>query len=81
MQRQSKRGKSSGTEKNGSNLGPHIIEDDEVAIIELPISTHNLLRELGDSRIGQITRYEVADMYGISVAKLDQLLSKNRGSH
>jgi hypothetical protein len=75
----SKSGKSSCTE-NGSILEPHKIEDDVVGAIELPISTRNFLHELGDSRTGQITRYEVAEMYCISVAKLDQLLSKNGGS-
>ena len=53
-------------EKNGSILGPHNIEDDTLGAIELPISTRNFLHELGDSRTGQIARYEVAEMYCIS---------------
>jgi hypothetical protein len=33
------------------------------------------LLELGTSRLGQSTRYETAEMYGISVQQLDQILS------
>ncbi len=32
------------------------------------------LLELGTSQLGQITRYETAEMYGMSVKKLDQIL-------
>jgi hypothetical protein len=33
------------------------------------------LLELGTSRLGQSTRYETAEMYGISIEKLDQILA------
>ncbi|MGB6530273.1 MAG: hypothetical protein WBF33_19390 [Candidatus Nitrosopolaris sp.] len=33
------------------------------------------LRELGTSRLGQSTRYETAEMYGIPVEKLEQVLA------
>jgi hypothetical protein len=33
------------------------------------------LLELGTSRIGQSTRYETAEMYGIPVEKLEQVLA------
>ncbi|MGA9155007.1 MAG: hypothetical protein WBZ36_30860 [Candidatus Nitrosopolaris sp.] len=36
------------------------------------------LLELGTSRLGQSTRYETAEMYGISVEKLDQILASIR---
>jgi hypothetical protein len=37
------------------------------------------LLELGTSQLGQITRYETAEMYGISVEKLNQILANVRG--
>jgi hypothetical protein len=33
----------------------------------------------GTSRLGQSSRYETAEMYGISVEKLDQILANVRG--
>ena len=33
------------------------------------------LLELGTSQLGQIARYETAEMYGISVEKLEQILA------
>jgi hypothetical protein len=37
------------------------------------------LLELGTSQLGQITRYETAEMYGISVEELDQILANVGG--
>ncbi len=37
------------------------------------------LQEFGTSQLGQITRYETADMYGISIEKLDQILANVGG--
>ena len=37
-----------------------------------------LLLELGTSWLGQSTRYEIAEMYGISVQQLDQILASRR---
>jgi|GEM_PF-5218670 len=37
------------------------------------------LLEFGTSQLGQITRYETAEMYGISVEELDQILANVGG--
>ena len=36
------------------------------------------LREFGTSQLGQITRYEIAEMYGVPVEKLEQVLTNFR---
>jgi hypothetical protein len=44
-------------------------------------STVEFLLELGDSRTGIVARYEVADMYGISVDRIEKILEAARAGN
>jgi hypothetical protein len=62
-----------------NRLVRHHNESDELPHIHN--STIEFLLVLGDSRTGIVTRYEVADMYGISVDKIEKILEAARADN